>query len=120
MRVLAILAVGMVLSVWISPAFAFDRGEGGYFNNGNKLHDACKNDREYALGYVVGAYDMGQYMSLWERSDGLEPRFCSPANSTTGQYTDIVCNYLAEHPEVRTDSASSLMSAALREAWPCP
>jgi hypothetical protein len=113
---ISIASAALFLAV---PAHAFDEGEGGFFYNGNKLQELCKVGA--AINYVVGAYDAAQYMSVFNGElAGLVPRFCSPKGSITTQYSDIVCQYVDQHPEKRTESAFSLISSALSEAWPCP
>ena len=101
-------------------AVAFDQGEGGYFQNGNRLLEWCESSESLALAYVTGAYDAAQYMSVFVGSEAYAPTICTPAGSQNTQYRDIVCRYVDDHPEARTSSATSLVVMALQEAWPCP
>ncbi|WP_370050739.1 Rap1a/Tai family immunity protein [Sinorhizobium fredii] len=46
-------------------------------------------------------------------------KICYPSNVTTQQVRDIVCDYLANHPETRHQPAQYLSGIALAEAFPC-
>lgn len=45
---------------------------------------------------------------------------CGPASATVGQLRAVVVKYLEAHPENWHLGASTLVAAALREAFPCP
>jgi hypothetical protein len=108
----------IVTLVWMPQATAFDRGAGGWFLTGNKLHDWCEQFSDNAMNYITGVADGAQYSYV--NSEGyLGPSFCSPDGAVTGQYRDIVCDYLDDHPETRQGTAAGLIGYALAEAWPC-
>ncbi|MDA8515620.1 Rap1a/Tai family immunity protein [Citrobacter sp. Igbk 16] len=44
---------------------------------------------------------------------------CSPQQATNGQIVDTVTVYVANHPEKRTENASTLAYEALSKAYPC-
>ena len=79
--------------------------------DGNKLFQACQNnDRLYGvcLGYVIGV------------EDALDGQlFCVPTGVQAGQVIDVVKSYLLDHPEKRHLQAADLVTAALREKFPC-
>lgn len=85
------------------------------FLNGNQLYQRMTSndtgDKFYALGYVVGAYDMGVHVF-----------FCPKTESgiTAGQIFDIAKNYMAENPGLRQQSADRMVRDALKRVWPCP
>lgn len=61
------------------------------------------------LGYVSGIADLGNKIL-----------FCSKQNVTRGQLAAIVGKYLRNHPESWQEEASTLVAAAIEEAFPCP
>jgi hypothetical protein len=86
--------------------------------DGNALFDRCQGDdpdeRErdtkvaLCTGYVVGVAD-----ALDETS------FCLSPGVTAAQIRDVVKFYLRDHPERRHYGASSLVTDALKEKFPC-
>lgn len=117
------MAAGLLVacSLLASPAGAidaWDEGEGGFFYNGNRLHELCRSGA--AMPYVAGLYDGAQYVLGYAEKGAMPDKFCSPEGSVTTQLRDIVCSYVDDHPEDRTFSAMSLAITALKEAWPCP
>ena len=84
------------------------------FLNGNQLYQRMTStdtgDKFYALGYVVGAYDMGVHVF-----------FCPKTESgiTAGQVQDIVKQYMADNPGLRQQSADRMVRDALKRVWPC-
>lgn len=78
---------------------------------GNDLHDALggnENQRIYALGVLTGVLDA---------HDG--ELFCTPANATLGQVSDVVRRALAAAPQLRHESATVFAAAAMARVWPC-
>jgi Rap1a immunity proteins len=95
---------------------------GTYFNDGNQLFDKCKDHehspqyydkalstsacRQYVLGVVDALRDAGT--------------FCIPDHSVQlNQLVDVVTPYLRDHSEKRHLPASDLVTAALKEKFPC-
>ena len=91
------------------------------FMDGNELHEMCTSQNEWerlqCLGYLQGVVDGQTYVQqFW--SSPLS--YCANPTTTVGQVTDTVKMYLADHPEAWHNDAASLVTAALREAFPCP
>ncbi|HEM7460012.1 TPA: hypothetical protein U2J34_000293 [Enterobacter hormaechei] len=59
-------------------------------------------------GLVIGVHDAFEGYSV-----------CSPKGATNGQIVDTVVLYVANHPEKRTENASTLALKALSSAYPC-
>lgn len=80
--------------------------------SGDELKVFCDNSdqSELCVGYVNGVADAMVYENV----------FCRPSNTTNGQLTLIVKNYLSEHPEKLHIHAGILVLEALAEAFPCP
>ncbi|MCS3839413.1 hypothetical protein HNR03_004024 [Pseudomonas sp. JAI111] len=61
------------------------------------------------LGYVSGVADIGNNIL-----------FCAKSTVTRGQLAAIVGKYLRNNPESWQEEASTLVTAALEKAFPCP
>jgi len=91
----------------------------GSFMDGNKLHSYF-NDKYLeaaAAGYVTGLIDGVTSLAAGKMLTGSF--FCVPSAATVQQVSDVVKKYLAEHPERRHYTASSVIFVALGEAFPC-
>jgi hypothetical protein len=99
--------IGLLLSVAAiqSPAFF----------TGNQLYSICQTDRSACQMYVAGAYDM---TSVYEKVLN-KLTVCSGEGVVLDQATDVVINYLRNHPETRGIDAPLQISTALMAAWPC-
>ena len=83
------------------------------FLTGNELYTRLTGDltdRMYALGYVVGVYDVNVHVTFCPRVE---------TNITAGQVKDIALQYLNTNPSQRHRSAEILVREALRQVWPC-
>jgi hypothetical protein len=110
----AILVAVVLTSIWSEQATAID---------GNKLFEHCEffstarlpphpldaSKGGYCIGYIVGVHD-----ALVSKGN-----FCVPDGVTGGQLGDVVKLYLRNHPEGRHLSADELVTAALKEKFPC-
>jgi len=109
MRCLTVSFIAVCL--WLYSAEA----QQGYFKSGNMLHQSCRAG--LANEYIAGVVDTHMFLST---EPGKSPRlFCLPAGSINTQAADIVCKYLADHPEQRHYSASTTAIVALNAAFPC-
>lgn len=100
-----------------TPAAAQDSGL-AFFQTGNDLHADCSSitpsDRRFCEGYAMGAFD-----GMVAATDLNGITIISPPKKVTGrQVTDIVTQYLREHPEHRHFPAGALVYIAIREVWP--
>ena len=83
------------------------------FLTGNELYTRLTgdlSDRMYALGYVVGVYDVNVHVTFCPRVE---------TNITAGQVQDITIRYLSSNPGQRHRSAEILVRDALKQVWPC-
>ena len=85
------------------------------FLSGNDLYNRLTHTdqwwRMYALGYIVGVYDVNVHVTICPKDE---------KNVTAGQVKDIAEQFLAANPAVRDKSAESLVRESLRRVWPCP
>ena len=88
------------------------------YKSGKDLHEALQRDGpEYssALNYIVGVVDA---------SNGAPARdgFCfdlGPQGVKASQVADVVRIFVAENTQMWDRPGSTLVAAALQEAWPC-
>lgn len=74
------------------------------------------------ISYVAGYLDAFRVMRVFDSTPGAETRgmFCIPTtNVPTTQVVRIFAKYLHGHPEHLDANAAVLLTAALREAFPC-
>jgi hypothetical protein len=106
----------MLVAVALSSLVVQEADAAAYID-GNKLLEECENvQTEFwqgtCDGYVVGVQDA---------LDGLR-LFCVPEGSSgvvAKQLVDVVKLYLRDHPESQHYSASSQVTEALKEKFPC-
>jgi hypothetical protein len=106
---LVMFLVGVTSPVWAA------------YLDGNKLLNECNEKfasvgNMFCLGYIAGILDAS--MGAGKGVTGIE--FCSPANVTVRQATDVVKKSLNDNPQLRHLNAATLVAAALSEAFPCP
>ena len=99
----------LLIALLMVPAMA--RAE---FLTGNELYQKMTStdhgDRMYAMGFVVGAYDIGVHVFFCPRTE---------QGITVGQVQDIVRNYMAANPGQRNRTAEFMVREAFKEIWPC-
>jgi hypothetical protein len=87
---------------------------------GNTLLEECESktmfDQGRCLGYILGASDLKTMDDLPNQRQHL---FCTAPAVINGQIVEVVVKYLKDHPENRHCQASTLVMAALIEAFPC-
>lgn len=84
------------------------------FLTGNDLYQKLTStsvvDKMYALGYVVGVYDVNVHITICPRAENV---------ITAGQVQDITIQYLTLNPGQRHRNAEVLVRDALKQVWPC-
>jgi hypothetical protein len=87
------------------------------FDTGNSLYEYLTANnataRAHAAGYIAGVADVGSMGKVFGWS------FCLPQRTTKDQITDVVKQWLDQHPEKRYVGAVGLVSEALAGAFPC-
>lgn len=106
----------MSILIGIAAAAALN----GSFANGNALLADCDSsvgyDRGACSGYISGVSDaIASYQTVHAFPDFV----CMPDQVQRGQIIDVVVKYLRDHPEKRHLGAASMVTAALRLAFPC-
>lgn len=115
------LALILLLSCfWNTASATFENGNNFYsqlqycekFEGGDTSNEyfwACG----FSLGYVQGVWD-----TIEKSPVGRD--ICRPTGFTANQLKDVVYLWLKNNPANRGHTASSLVIAAMQEAWPCP
>ncbi len=83
-------------------------------SNGDANYNS--SDTNLCFGYLQSAADTHHAYSI---SGLVEPVFCRPDGVSVGKLVLIVVEFLESHPDVLHNAAGGLVSAALREAFPC-
>ncbi len=106
---------------------------------GNDILSACESTGDnqvqigYCIGYITGAWEgtkggaarvlmQAQPDASAAELDALSNTFlsvCYPSEATTSQAVDVFVRYLNNHPELRHQSARTLLVIAFNEAFPC-
>ncbi|MCA1442692.1 hypothetical protein I6F07_21205 [Ensifer sp. IC4062] len=101
----------MIRAIAVSTVLAYAGPAAAQFYTGNKLHELCQSKDRIALGYAVAVTD-------WVMTE-MRQKACVPSTVTTGQMHDLICGYVAKHPEQRHFPAHFLGAQSLIDAFPC-
>jgi hypothetical protein len=82
------------------------------FYSGGELLRSCGHEAEFTGGVCFGM--VAGLVWAGERFD-----ICAIEGLTTGQATDIVVRFLADHPEMQQQIAQAAIVAALQHEFPC-
>lgn len=72
------------------------------------------------INFVIGAWDMGEYLSWKNVFLGKEPPFCPPKEGVdvTGAI-QIFVNYVEDHPEEIEHRLAMVLEMSFKNAYPC-
>lgn len=93
------------------------------FYTGVELYKVCTTDRGSktyvdqtyeCIAYITGAVD-----AFRTTRNVTKVKSCIPADVTISQLRTVTIDYLQKNPKQRGESASDLVFAATRTAWPC-
>jgi hypothetical protein len=86
--------------------------------DGNKLHEACSNEYDFCLSYVMGVHEAIGWIVT---ADGelAWVTYCVPPGVTNNRLRDVVAKYLRDNPSKRHAAAVFLVFSALRNSFPC-
>ena len=100
------------------PALAAAQGMGTYYN-GNGMLEQCRNPSSpISFWYAAGVKDALSALRAVDPDSLMQN--CSSLSVTAGQARDVMCKYIEDNPDSRTDAAAALAWVAFHEAWPCP
>ena len=93
------------------------------FYSGNVLFEICMTARDdpayFEKSYECAAYISGAVDAFNSTREANKLKSCIPAEVTINQLRDVTVDYLRAKPTGRAKSASALVFAAVRKAWPC-
>ncbi|MFT5394873.1 MAG: hypothetical protein ACI85N_000052 [Gammaproteobacteria bacterium] len=118
--ILALLLLNLAMPIYAADSYL----------DGDQLLSKCKeaikgadgdanynsSDTNLCFGYLQSAADTHH---AYTKSGLIEPIFCRPEGTSVGNLVLIVVKFLETHPDVLHNAAGGLVSAALREAFPC-
>ena len=111
----------MLVAVALSCLAAAGDFAVGDFVDGNKLFEECQSgDDPDSERWVKGSLCLGYIVGVADALDGSS--FClasGPTGVRAKQVVDVVNLYVRDHPEQRHHAASTLVTAALKEMFPC-
>ena len=73
----------------------------------------------YAWGAVEGLTFMRKVDAELSKGTMARLLFCTPENITPQQISDVVKNYVRDHPEERSNTTSEMALIAMLRAFPC-
>ena len=72
------------------------------------------------FNFVIGAWDMGEYLSWREVFLGKDPPFCPPEEEVDVTKPILVfVNYVEEHPEKMEHRLAMVLEWSFKRAYPC-
>ena len=101
----------VVLACACTVAQAQTPGTGTFWTGNDllaKMTSTTEGERWQALGYIMGATDVGQGTN-----------FCIPGQVTAGQLSDIIKQHLESAPAARHIIAGAHILYAFSKVWPC-
>lgn len=126
-----------IIILWLFTTFGIDAHAEPF--SGNEVFRACEGEevsvqQGFCFGYILGTVEglkWGSITGLLASSGQLEADeydvlssialgFCIPPTVENGQVLDVVIKYLLETPEVRHETARTLIQSALANSFPCP
>lgn len=115
-RALAYLTGVAALGLFSGPVHA------GFYS-GDELLDVCAADRDnpgyFEKTYECVAYIAGAVDAFNTTREANKLKSCIPAKVTINQLKSVTVTYLQNNPVDRKGSASRMVFAATRKAWPC-
>lgn len=93
------------------------------FYTGKELYEVCTIDRA-SKTYVEKTYECVAYITgavdaFNTTREVNKLKSCIPANVTINRLKEVTVDFLRENSADRNASASALVFAATRKAWPC-
>lgn len=93
------------------------------FYSGDELFDACSIPKEdpayFEKTYECVAYIAGAVDAFNTTREANKLKTCIPSGVTINRLKDVTVDYLRKNPVDRKASASKMVFAATRKAWPC-
>lgn len=113
-----VLHLAAIAAFWLSSVPA----QAGFYS-GNELFEVCTTERSnstyFEKTYECVAYIAGAVDAFNTTREVNKLKSCIPVDVTVSQLRDVTVDFLRGNPADRNSSASTLVFAATRKAWPC-
>lgn len=109
------IRLALTIALFASAAVA-QPVSSGQFIRADKLYDACKTESPNCIGYVAGVADF--YAMIAAQAPAVF-NYCPPHEGSPRQISLIYLRFVEKNPKDMTKSASSVLMAALDDAFPC-
>lgn len=93
------------------------------FYSGSQLYEVCTAKRS-SKAYIENMYECVAYIAgavdaFNTTREATKLKRCIPADVTVSKLKDVTVKYMRDRPADHGKSASALVLAATRKAWPC-
>lgn len=91
-----------------------------FLENSRRLTEEESSRASSCFNFVIGAWDMGEYLSWRDIFIGNNPPFCPPKEPVDiTQPILVFVNYLEEHPEKMEHRLAMVLEWSFKRAYPC-
>ena len=91
-----------------------------YLEHGRDLNAEESRRAKLCLNFVIGAWDMGEYLAWRDIFTGKDPLFCPPVEEIgVIEPIEIFINYLKAHPDKMKDHLSIVLGRSFKSTYPC-
>lgn len=91
-----------------------------YLESGRELTAEESIRANSCVNFVIGAWDMGEYISWRSAFLGTDPPFCPPKQKVdVAQPIQAFISYVEEHPEKMEHRLAMVLEWSFQEAYPC-
>jgi hypothetical protein len=91
-----------------------------YLEHGRDLDAEESKRAKLCLNFVIGAWDMGEYLAWRDIFTGKDPLFCPPVEEIgVVEPIQIFVNYVKKHPDKLKDDLSIVLGWSFQSAYPC-
>ena len=124
----------IVAILLVSSAAIFSNGLAATYGDTEQAFEDCKLFLENAheltadesrranscVNFVIGAWDMGEYLAWRDIFVGKDPSFCPPEEEVDVIKPILVfVNYVEEHPEKMEHRLAMVLEWSFKRAYPC-
>ncbi len=119
MRKLLLLALAATPTVWadttISTTAPTNPITVSTLYSGQQLLEGCNQNMTLCKGYISGVIDTTETYTV----NATQKHWCTSMQGTDAEISAVVIKYLTDHPDKLAQSAQSLVTTALTQAY-CP
>jgi hypothetical protein len=116
--ILTLLATPAAYNVWadtVSASLPANPIAVSTLYSGQQLLEGCNQNMTLCKGYISGVIDTTETYTV----NATQKHWCTAMQGTEAEISAVVIKYLTDHPDKLAQSAQSLVTAALTQAY-CP